>query len=81
MNDIQPISATDETVTLTREDYGRLVNQAGGNTFADPPSRLSDERAFRVLHGRVYEVLHDSRGHPYLKFRGVLIHDEVEAYE
>ena len=40
------------------------------------PGRWDDERGFRVIDEEVYEVLHDSRGNPYLKPRGVLVEHE-----
>ena len=39
---------------------------------------MSDAK-FRVIDGRVYEVLHDGWGNPYLKPRGDVVEDEQEV--
>ena len=44
--------------------------------MSDEIKRWSDERHFRIIDGEVYEVLHDSRGNPYLKRRGVKVDHE-----
>lgn len=81
-SDITPLSATDETVTLSMEDFEDLMRLKRNLSPAeDPPHRWDEESAFRVINGEVYEVHHDSRGNPYLKHRGVLVEDEVAAYE
>jgi len=75
--EITPLSATDESVTLSDEDFLHLMRLKESLTPADEaPGRWDEESAFRVINGEVYEVLHDSRGHPYLKQRGVLVDHE-----
>lgn len=36
------------------------------------------EDEYRIIDGRVYQVHYDSFGNPYLKYRGVLVEDELE---
>jgi len=46
----------------------------------DVPGRWDDDSAYRVIDGEIYEVLYDSTGKPYLKYRGVLVEDEKDIY-
>jgi len=75
--EITPLSATNDSVTLSNEDFLHLLQLKEDLTPAEEaPGRWDEESGFRVINGEVYEVHHDSRGHPYLKRRGVLLAHE-----
>ena len=79
MKDITPLSATHDSITLSREDYEELLRMIpDSHSMGDSgvPGRWDDQSAFRIINGEVYEVLFDSRGNSYLKQRGVLVDHE-----
>jgi len=77
MSDITPLSATDEQVTISREDYNKLIQQYQTIDPEDAPHWAhSDEAAYRLIDGEVYEVQFDSSSNPKLKRVGVLVEHE-----